>query len=184
MGIGLDDRIGAIVTKYDQALEGFAGIKKKDEIVNGIDVNEDLVLTPSEIENIHKIMCTKFGGEPIIRDKGLFENLCNQPYQEVFGLVLYPTIYDKAAKFLESFTHHQVFVDGNKRTGFMTMCVLLEKNGIHFNMSQRDAYDFVMDVIQGKYQDIPDIAKVIKENSIKDMNLGLGDYEEMENINL
>ena len=184
MSITLDDRIGAVVTKYDQALEGFAGIKKKDEIVNGIDVNEDIILTSSEIEDIHKIMCEKFGGEPTIRDKGLFDNLCSQPYQEVFGLVLYPTIYDKAAKFLESFTHHQVFVDGNKRTGFMTMCVLLEKNGIHFNMSQRDAYNFIMDVIQGKYLENADIAKVIEKNSIKYKDLGLGDYEEMENINL
>lgn len=184
MSIGLDDRIGAIVTKYDQALEGFAGIKNKDEIVNGMDSSDDIKLTPKEIEDIHKIMCVKFGGEPTIRDKGLFDNLCSQPYQEVFGLVLYPTVYDKAAKFLESFTHHQVFVDGNKRTGFMTMCVLLEKNGVHFNMSQREAYDFVMDVIQGKYKEVSDIASVIKEHSVKDADLGIGDYKDMESITL
>lgn len=182
MSIGLDDRIGAVVTKYDQALEGFAGIKDKESIANKIDT--DVTLTSTEIQTIHEIMCEKFGGESTIRDKDLFNNLCCQPYQEVFGLVLYPTVYDKAAKFLESFSHHQVFVDGNKRTGFMTMCVLLEKNGIHFNMSQRDAYDFVMDVIQGKYEDISDIANIIKENSIKDSDLGLGNYNDMENINL
>lgn len=182
MSIGLDDRIGAVITKYDQALEGFAGIKSKDDIANQL--YTDVKLTEGEVQKIHEIMCSKFGGEPTIRDAGLFSNLCSQPYQEVFGLVLYPTVYDKAAKFLESFSHHQVFVDGNKRTGFVTMCVLLEKNGIHLNMSQREAYDFVMDVIQGKYKEVSDIASVIKEHSVKDADLGIGDYKDMESITL
>lgn len=124
-----------------------------------------MVLELEDIKKIHEFNCDRFGGDASIRDNDLLCCLCEQPYQEVFGEKLYPSVYDKAAKLLESFAHHQVFVDGNKRTGFMAMNVFLRINFIRFNMSQRDAFRFVMDVVAGKYSTNQEIADVIEENS-------------------
>lgn len=124
-----------------------------------------MVLTLEDIKRIHEVNCERFGGDASVRDNDLLSCLCEQPYQEVFGEKLYPTVYDKAAKLLESFAHHQVFVDGNKRTGFMSMVVYLGANNIQFKMSQLDAFRFVMDVVAGKYSTNREIADVIQENS-------------------
>lgn len=123
------------------------------------------MLELQDIIEIHELNCEKFGGDPTIRDYDLLCCLCEQPYQEVFGEKLYPSICDKAAKLLESFAHHQVFVDGNKRTGFMAMNVFLELNNIRFTMTQQEAFHFVMDVVAGKYSTNQEIAEVIASNS-------------------
>lgn len=180
MSITLEDRIGTVIAGYNKALEGFAGIKSNAEI----DKTENYVLTKAEILKIHASLCERYGGDDTVRDMDLLDSLCVTPYQEVFGEVLYPTVYDKAAKFLETFVHYQLFADGNKRTGFMTMCVFLESNGIRFNMQPKEAYLFVMDVIQGKYPEIKDIAKIIKENSYVIEDFNLDEVGNMEKIKL
>ena len=127
-------------------------------------------------------MCKGFGGEKGVRDNGLLSYLCEQPYQEVFGEVLYPTVYHKTAKFLDGFVRQQVFADGNKRTGFVVMMVYLGDNGIRLTMTPKEAYTFVMDVIKGKNPDIKAIAEVLEANSLVIPSETFDDLEAMENI--
>lgn len=180
MSVTIKDRVSSVIKNYDKALEAFAGIKTKEEIVREEKGNS--YLEPEDIKEIHQQLCERYGGDPTIRDTSLFEGLCTQPYQEVFGLQCYSSVFEKAAKFMESFVHHQVFVDGNKRTGFVSMVVYLGMNGYDFKMSQTESYDFVMDVISGKYKNIAEIADIIRANCEKVGDTYLADFRDMEKI--
>lgn len=155
MAIKFEDQVTKATVKYDSALIRLAGIDTD---------KKEFVITPQHIEVIHYQMVSVYGGQHGIKDNNLFLSICETPYQEVLGEKLYPTVYDKAAKFLESFAHYQVFFDGNKRTGLETMVVYLAMNNIKFDMNNEEAYDFVMDVALGKYQ-TKEIVEVIKNNS-------------------
>lgn len=155
--MGLIREINRNETKYQKALERLAGIALDDEIKR---------LEPEQIEIIHNEMIAKFGGLYGIRDNGLFLSLCTAPFQECFGEELYPTLFEKAAKYLESFARYQVFLDGNKRTGFTTMCVFLGINGYEFDMGNIEAEKFVLDIANGKYKELQEIAEIIIENSV------------------
>lgn len=123
---------------------------------------------------IHDTMIREYGGLYGVRDEGLLDASVSNPYQSVFGEDLYPSVYDKAAKYLFDFAHYQIFNDGNKRTGLATMEAYLIANGYDFTMDAKTQYQFVMDIANNKYVEIPDIAKIIEENTIflpkKDIN--------------
>ena len=121
-------------------------------------------LTPEYIMMIHEDNIKTYGGEYGIREQGTFEMLCEAPYQSIFGTDLYPTLFDKAAKFVEGFATHQVFYDGNKRTGLGAMNHLLNANGYELTMINTEVYQFVLDIANHKYSSIEKIADVIKSN--------------------
>lgn len=144
--------------------------------LSGIEAEEEFVLTAVQVEVIHDEMVRLYGGAPGIRDNNLFLSVCEAPYQEIFGQVMYPTVYDKAAKFLESFAKYQIFYDGNKRTGLETAVVYLAMNNVKLDLSNEEAYELAMDVALGKYADMTNIASYLKEHSYVTRDV----YEEYE----
>ena len=123
-------------------------------------------LTKADIITIHDKSIERYGGLLGVRDEDLLESSTVTPYQSAFGTDMYPTIFDKAAKYLFEFAHYQIFNDGNKRTGLAVMGYFLAANGFEFNMSDVDTYEFVMDIANNKYTEINEIADVIKANTI------------------
>ena len=156
----LEKEIMRAERKYEKTLETLAGVSSERELVR---------LEPTHIEVIHHEMIDRFGGIHGIRDNNLFLSLCETPYQVMFGEECYPSVFDKAAKYLEGFTRNQVFLDGSKRTGFETMVVFLAVNGYEFDMEPSQASQFVMDIAMGKYS-TQLISKVIASNSILKYN--------------
>lgn len=124
----------------------------------------EYILTPEYIMMIHDDNIKMYGGEYGVREQGTFEMLCEAPYQTMFGTDLYPTIFDKAAKLVEGFATHQVFYDGNKRTGLGAMNHLLNANGYELTFVNMEAYQFVLDIANHKYQSVEEIANVISQN--------------------
>ncbi len=123
-------------------------------------------ITKKEIIEIHDYMVYKHGGSYGIRDKGLFESTCEAPYQKVFGMDPYPTIWDKAAKYLFDFSNYQIFIDGNKRTGIGVCDAFLKKNGISLTLTPEQTYNLVMDIANHKYNDSPDLVQILKDNFV------------------
>lgn len=121
----------------------------------------------TEIIVVHGAAVRMYGGEFGIRDKDLFASVCESPYQEVFGMELYPTPYDKAAKYLFSFSNYQIFVDGNKRTGLGTAISYLEENGIELVMSAEEKYNLTLDIANHRYTEIADISAILRSHSIQ-----------------
>lgn len=126
---------------------------------------QEVRLGVDSIVALHDVGISMFGGQYGVRDQGLLESISEAPYGEYFGEVLYPTIFDKAAKYLFDFSNYQVFLDGNKRTGLMAAGQLLELNGIRFKDSfDLTSYGLVLDIANHKYNDPSEIVGILKDN--------------------
>jgi death on curing protein len=102
-----------------------------------------------EVIAIHSRVVKEFGGADGIRDKALVEAAIGRPFQTFGGQELYPSAIEKAAAILESILNNHPFVDGNKRTGYVLMRLILLQNGFDINASQKAKYDLVICVAKG-----------------------------------
>ena len=117
----------------------------------------------NEVEKIHDILIEKFGGGKGIRDKGLLESAINRPFQTFDGLDLYPDPVDKAAAIFESIITNHPFVDGNKRTAYVLMRLILKSNNLDIRLGQNEKYDFVIRSASGQVS-FDQIRAWIKDN--------------------
>ncbi len=104
----------------------------------------------SEVEKIQTILIDRFGGSKGIRDRGLLESAINRPYQSFDGVDLYPSPVEKAAAIFESIISNHPFIDGNKRTAYVLMRLLLLENKMDFKATQNEKFDFVMHAAKGE----------------------------------
>lgn len=102
-----------------------------------------------DVLNIHNILIDKFGGSKGIRDIGSLESAINRPFATFENQDLYPTPSDKAAAILESILINHPFVDGNKRTAYVLMRLILIENGFDINENQEEKYKMVISASNG-----------------------------------
>lgn len=84
-----------------------------------------------------------------IRDIGLLASALARPATTVMGAEAYPHLATKAAALLESVARFHPLIDGNKRTAWTLMVLLLWINGYRHNFSADDAFDLVVGVAAG-----------------------------------
>ena len=104
----------------------------------------------SEVQRIHDILIDRFGGAKGIRDKGILESAIGRPFQTFDGKDLYPDPVDKAAAIFESIVSNHPFVDGNKRTAYVLLRLILKRNQLDINVDQDVKYDFVIKAAKGE----------------------------------
>jgi death-on-curing protein len=107
------------------------------------------MISVKETEAIHSILIEQFGGSNGIRDLSGLESALARPFQTFAGTDLYPTPIHKAAALIESLLINHPFIDGNKRTGYVMMRMLLIKNGLDIHASQDEKYIFVVNIASG-----------------------------------
>jgi len=105
-------------------------------------------LTISQVLDIHQRQIQKFGGTSGVRDEGLLDSALAQPQATFGGELLHPTIGEQAAAYLYHLAMNHPFIDGNKRTAFAVTLTFLNLNGYSLNLSQEQAYNFVIQVVQ------------------------------------
>jgi death-on-curing protein len=86
---------------------------------------------------LHEQSLAKFGGSAGIRDEGLVDSALGKP-ENLFAYGK-PTVFDLAASYAFGLVKNHPFIDGNKRTGFITAVLFLELNGYKFQASEVDA---------------------------------------------
>lgn len=59
----------------------------------------------------------------------------------LFGVDHYPTISEKASLLAWTIIDGHVFIDGNKRTGLISMMGFLEQNGFYISASENQLFD-------------------------------------------
>ncbi|HMJ46580.1 MAG TPA: Fic family protein [Ferruginibacter sp.] len=69
------------------------------------------MISVSDVEQLHKILITKFGGTHGIRDLAALESALIRPFQKFDGKDLYPTVIEKAAALIESILMNHPFLD-------------------------------------------------------------------------
>lgn len=104
----------------------------------------------NEVEKIHDILIERFGGARGIRDKEILESAIGRPFQTFDGKDLYPDAVDKAAAIFESIVSNHPFVDGNKRTAYVLMRIILKRNQLDIEVDQDVKYDFVIKAAKGE----------------------------------
>ena len=102
-----------------------------------------------EVLQIHQVLIQEFGGLSGVRDKGMLQSAIERPFSGFGKTEFYPTPERKAAAILESIVKNHPFVDGNKRTGYVLMRLILMQFGTDIIATQDEKYDFVINVASG-----------------------------------
>lgn len=108
------------------------------------------MITLREVEGIHEILIEKFGGSKGIRDRGILESAINRPFQTFDQKELYPLPVDKAAAIFESIISNHPFIDGNKRTAYVLMRLILLEHKLDIYADQNEKYEFVISAAKGE----------------------------------
>jgi death on curing protein len=107
------------------------------------------MITVKEVEEIHKTLIDSFGGSHGIRDFAALDAALARPFQTFDGKELLPTPIQKVAALIESILINHPFIDGNKRTGYVLMRLLLMRYNLDLNADQTEKYDFVISIASG-----------------------------------
>lgn len=104
------------------------------------------------VKEIHRRVIKVTGGIDAIRDESLLESAVLVPLATFGGKDLYPDLVTKVAVLLERLTNNHPFVDGNKRTAFVTAATVLKDNGLDLRASQQEVVEFMLAVAEGRLE--------------------------------
>lgn len=108
------------------------------------------MISVEQVEKIHDILIEKFGGARGIRDRSILESGIGRPFQTFDGIELYPHPIEKAAAIFESIISNHPFIDGNKRTAYVLLRLLLKQHDLDLTVDQQEKYRFVISAAKGE----------------------------------
>ncbi len=119
---------------------------------------------------LHENAIGAFGGTQGIQDQNLIESALSRPMTSAFGADAYPTLFAKAAALFHGVVHNHPFLDGNKRTAFGALHLMLLINSHDLTASSTMATKMCLDAIDKKWT-VEDVSDWIKLHS-KKIHLG------------
>jgi death-on-curing protein len=110
-------------------------------------VKQPIWVARQTVEGLHADLLAEHGGAPGLRDQGLLESALARPRQ----IFAYSTcdLVQLAAAYVAGIVKNHPYIDGNKRTGFMTGYVFLERNGWRFTASEAEAAQAILELAAG-----------------------------------
>lgn len=96
----------------------------------------------------HDLLISEFGGKPGLRDEGLLDSALARPMQ-IFSYDD-PDLFALAAAYVNGILRNHPFIDGNKRTAFMTGYDFLFQNGLTLNAPEAEAVQMILDLAAKK----------------------------------
>ena len=97
-------------------------------------------LTVADVIAIHDMQIERFGGADGLRDPGALESALFRPQSGY-----YKDLVQEAAALWESLSQNHPFVDGNKRTAFVSTFLFLSVNNLEVTASGKEGLGFVAD---------------------------------------
>lgn len=113
------------------------------------------------LDDLLHVATRTLGSEPEVRDHGLLQAALARPQASAFGTDAYPAIHEKAAALLHSLARNHALVDGNKRLALAATIAFLGMNGMKLTPTNDQAYDLVIAVATGEFDDVSAIAAVL-----------------------
>lgn len=95
----------------------------------------------------HAEMLERFGGLEGVRDAGLLESALHRP-RHLFAYGK-PSLFDLAAAYAAGIVKNHPFLDGNKRTGFVSAALFLEINGHRFIAPEEEVVERTLALAAG-----------------------------------
>ncbi len=120
-----------------------------------------LWLSTENVMSIHQRSLADHGGAEGVRDPGLLESALEKPKQRFFYSE--PSIYELATAYASGIVKNHAFVDGNKRTAFLTAYVFLGVNGYELDAEEAEAAAITLDLAASKVTE-DDYAKWLEIN--------------------
>ena len=114
------------------------------------------MISVRDVEQIHQVLISKFGGTEGIRDRQALESALSRPFQTFDGVDLYPDVIARSAALMESLLLNHPFIDGNKRTAYVVVRLYLLSNGLDIKASEENKYELIINIASGmtKYDEI------------------------------
>ena len=107
-------------------------------------------ITVAEVEWLHDELIARSGGKAGVLSKEALESAVAAPYQSFDGNDLYPGAVEKAAMLCFFLVKNHPFLDGNKRTGFVTMTTVLRMEGCRLAGEDLFWEEFVVRLADGQ----------------------------------
>lgn len=114
------------------------------------------MISVNQALSIHEILVERYGGAQGIRDTSALESALARPFSTFDGIDLYESVFEKAAALIESILINHPFMDGNKRTGYAIMQLVLMSESFYVQQTMSVQYNFVISIASGqlKYEGI------------------------------
>lgn len=127
-------------------------------------------LTEKEIMAINFLQIKRFSPKETfgVKEPTALNACVEQPKQEVFGKILYPTVEEKGAILFEMLINKHCFHNGNKRTAAVVLVTFLKLNGIQITVNNNELADMCVAIAEKKGKDrlsTADISRWIQSNS-------------------
>ena len=129
---------------------------------------EPLWVSKETIIAMHDRQIAEFGGASGVRDMGLLESAIMRP-QNAFYYEHVTSLTRLAAKYAHGIAKNHAFVDGNKRTAFMSCYLFLLKNGFAINASEQERFTSILSLAEGVYSE-EDFTNWLDRYTQKDTN--------------
>jgi len=100
-----------------------------------------------------------------VRDIGLLESALARPQATAYDRDAYSTIHDKAAALVHSLTRNHALMDGNKRLALAGILAFYGVNGLRLTSSNDDAYLLIVDIAEGRLDEVAAIAHRLKAST-------------------
>ena len=111
-------------------------------------MKEPLWLHREDCLGIHEMMLSQHGGLSGVRDEGLLLSAIAKPQNHfAYGS---ESLAVMAASYAAGIVLNHPFLDGNKRTGFMTAVTFLELNGLELMASEEAAVQNTVGLASGQ----------------------------------
>jgi len=124
------------------------------------------MIDPEEVLGFHNELIEKHGGANGTRDNNLLLSALARPYMTFDRQELYPTPAYKAAAVFESIVINHPFMDGNKRTAFLLLRLILQDEDYDISASEDDKYEMTISASIGELR-FEGIVSWIEERLIK-----------------
>ena len=105
--------------------------------------------TVEQVVRLHSKMIARSGGSDGVRDIGLIESAIMRAAAGYGDYDVYPTAVQKAAAVCCGLVGNHGFIDGNKRIGVAAMLLILQKNDVMLQYTQRELIQLGLDLAQG-----------------------------------
>lgn len=110
----------------------------------------------------HAKSLAAYGGADGVRDEGLLESALARP--ENLAAYGEPDVFDPAAAYAFGIVRNHPFVDGNKRTAFVTAALVLELNGHSLAAPEPEATATMLALAAGEVSE-EEFARWLRANS-------------------
>lgn len=108
--------------------------------------DQPVFLRVKQVLEIHDRVIRDFGGDPLVRDRGLLESAVRMPRSTFDGKLLHESVPVMAAAYLYHLCMNHPFLDGNKRTALATAEVFLILTGMELGADNATLHELTMGV--------------------------------------